>query len=164
MVRERGIETTSVSDIMADAGMTNGGFYKHFENKDALVAAAVRAAFDEMIALMESRLGSEQAFAEYQAFYLSEGHVAAPGVGCPVAALSGDVARAHAAVKEEFGVGVRRTLSVIASSMPDEHSRAVAARELAMMAGAVMIARASDPETARMVLAAAGGRTREVGT
>ena len=47
--------------IMADAGMTNGGFYKHFGSKDALVAAAVRAAFDDMIAAMEARLGGSDA-------------------------------------------------------------------------------------------------------
>lgn len=160
LVRERGIESTSVSDVMTDAGMTNGGFYKHFESKDALVAAALREAFDEMVALMESRLGSEDALAEYEGFYLSEGHVASPGMGCPVAALSGDVARAPAALKAEFGAGVRRTISTIAASLPgsDQDKKiAEATRKLAMMAGAVVIARASDPGTARAVLGAAAG-------
>ena len=159
-MRERGIETTSVSDVMTDAGMTNGGFYKHFENKDALVTAALRTAFDDMMALMEARLGSADALADYERFYLSEGHVASPGMGCPVAALSGDVARAPAALKAEFAAGVRRTVSTIADSLQGsaEDRKAAATRKLALMAGAVLIARASDRETAKAVLSAAASQ------
>ena len=101
-MRERGIEATSVSDVMADAGMTNGGFYKHFDSKDALVTAALRAAFDDMIAIMDARLDAPDVLPAYQDFYLSKGHVAAPGAGCPVAALSGDVARAPEALNAGY--------------------------------------------------------------
>ena len=43
LVRERGIEGTSVSDVMSDAGLTNGGFYRHFETREALLVAAIEA-------------------------------------------------------------------------------------------------------------------------
>ncbi len=157
LIRERGIETTSVSDVMTDAGMTIGGFYKHFDSKDALAEAALRSAFDEMIGVMTSRLGAEAALADYQSFYLSEGHVGSPGIGCPVAALSGDVARGPASLKAEFGAGVRRTIATLVDSMPGTADERVAAatRRLALLAGAVLIARASDPDTGRAVLSAA---------
>ena len=159
LVRERGVETTSVADVMSDAGLTNGGFYRHFENKDALMEAAVQAAFDQMVSAMESRLdenGPQSGLADYQSYYLSEGHVGSPGVGCPVAALGGDIARAPAALKAAYGAGVRRTMATLAKTMQgsDQKRRASAARKLAMLAGAVVIARASDPETARTVLEA----------
>ncbi len=49
MLRERGIEGTSVADLMQAVGLTHGGFYRHFESKDALVAEAAEAAFAEKL-------------------------------------------------------------------------------------------------------------------
>jgi TetR/AcrR family transcriptional repressor of nem operon len=79
-----------------------------------------------------------------------------PGRGCPIAALGGDVARGATALKARFGAGARRIIGLLARDLPgsEKARRARAARQLAMMAGAIMIARASDPETARDVLAA----------
>ena len=46
LFRERGIDAVSVGDVMARVGMTAGGFYRHFENKEALAAEACAAAFE----------------------------------------------------------------------------------------------------------------------
>ena len=159
LVRERGVETTSVADVMTDAGLTNGGFYRHFETKEALMEAAIQAAFDQMVSGMEDWLrktGPEAGLTDYQNYYLSNGHVDSPGVGCPVAALGGDIARAPDVLKVAYGAGVNRTIEALAKTMhgTDQKRRASAARKLAMLAGAVVIARASDPETARTVLEA----------
>ncbi|MBT8476236.1 MAG: TetR/AcrR family transcriptional regulator, partial [Alphaproteobacteria bacterium] len=54
LFRERGIETTSVADVMKAAGLTHGGFYRHFASKDALVAAAFRHAVDEVLSVVEA--------------------------------------------------------------------------------------------------------------
>ena len=159
LVRARGVEGASVNDVMNDAGLTHGGFYKHFESKDALLAAALERAFEETASMLESQLGGAEAAArstEFKSFYLSDGHVASPAIGCPIAALSGDIARGTSALKTRFGKGVRRIVDLMArgSSGSERVARARATRQLAMMAGAVMIARASDPDTARDVLAA----------
>ena len=159
LVRQKGIDTTSVAEVMADAGLTNGGFYRHFDTKEAMIAAALGSAFDELLAVAEhtyETLGIEKAAAGYENFYLSDAHVNDAGNGCPIAALAGDVARSPAAVKSEFGSGVRRMSETFARAMREKghDAQATAVRRLAMMAGAVMIARASDPETAKMVLAA----------
>src|SRR5262249_59434992 len=54
LFREKGLESTSVADVMSDAGLTHGGFYRHFENKDALVVAALQTPFDDISSNLES--------------------------------------------------------------------------------------------------------------
>lgn len=159
LARERGVEGASVNDVMKDAGLTHGGFYKHFESKDALLAAALDRAFADIAAMLDAQIsdgGAAAGGAAFQAYYLSDGHVANPAIGCPIAALGGDVARGAAALKAHFGAGVRRIVDLLArgKSGADQARRIRATRDLAMMAGAVMIARASDPGTAREVLEA----------
>ena len=168
LVRERGLEGTGVADVMRDAGLTHGGFYRHFDDKDALVAAALEASFDDILARLDATPadgaaadhatpdGAAPVGADFRAFYLSEGHVERPGIGCPVAALGGEVARGAAALRTAFGAGVRRMIAALARGTPGTtpDARARASRELAMLVGALMIARASDPATAREVLTA----------
>jgi TetR/AcrR family transcriptional repressor of nem operon len=159
LVRERGLESTSVADVMSEAGLTHGGFYRHFDTKDSLSAAALQSAFGQIQSELASRLETTEpgaAVAGFHAHYLSEGHVSNPGIGCPIAALAGEVGRASETLKTAFGCGVNRLITQLAMGMPGSESkrRAKATRELAMLAGAVMIARASDPETARAVLSA----------
>ena len=162
LVRQNGVEGASVNDVMKDAGLTHGGFYKHFESKDALLVAALDSAFSEIAEMLGPALAEEAAAAksaDFQSFYLSDGHVASPAIGCPVAALSGDIGRAAEPLKARFGAGVKRIVGLLArgASGSDRTKRARATRQLAMMAGAVMIARASDPDTARDVLTACRG-------
>jgi TetR/AcrR family transcriptional repressor of nem operon len=161
LLRERGIENTSVADVMGEAGMKNGGFYRHFDSKEALVDAAIRAAFSQMVGFVEGRMAEispAEVASRYREYYLSAAHVAGPGNGCPVAALSGDVARAPDDLKASFGEGVNQMVNTLAKGMPGEgpEQRQRAIREFAMMAGAVAIARACDPETALAVLSACG--------
>jgi TetR/AcrR family transcriptional repressor of nem operon len=159
LMRQHGVEGASVNDVMTHAGLTHGGFYKHFGSKDDLLAAALDRAFDdiaEMIGPDPTPAEAPARLAAFQAFYLSDAHVATPAAGCPIAALGNDVARAATALKTQFGAGVRRVIALLArgaaGSARTQQLRAT--RKLAMMAGAVMIARASDPDTARAVLAA----------
>ena len=157
--RERGVEGASVNDVMKDAGMTHGGFYKHFGSKDDLLAAALDEAFDEISRLLRPDLPAGEAASVapgFQDYYLSDGHMTWPGRGCPIAAVGGDVARGPTALKARFGAGVGRIVGLLARGLPGSEAarRARATRQLAMMAGAIMIARASDPDTAREVLSA----------
>ena len=155
LLRERGLAGASVDDVMKAAGMTHGGFYKHFDSKEALVEAAMDAAFAEFTDALE-RGDPQQAAAAYRARYLSDGHKNHPGVGCPVAAVGQEIGRAADGLKAAFGAGVRRTAAALARTMKGSaHAKEAAAfRELSMLVGAIVIARASDPKTARDVLAA----------
>lgn len=157
--RERGIEGTSVGDVMSAANRTHGGFYRHFQSKEDLLVAALGSAFASMLGDMESALGDTppgQVLSEFLRGYASPGHVADVAGGCPVAALSNDVLRSGEAVRAEFGRGARAMIAAISSHLegPETEREAQAARAFAMAAGAVMIARASDPATAALVLEA----------
>src|SRR5262249_41242681 len=93
LLRERGLAGASVGDVMKAAGMTHGGFYKHFDSKQALVEAAMGAAFAEFTDALE-RGDPQQAVAAYRARYLSDGHKNHPGLACPVAAVGQEIGRA----------------------------------------------------------------------
>src|ERR1700761_7367242 len=86
LLRERGLNGASVDEVMKAAGLTHGGFYKHFDSKGALIEAAIGAALDGFAEPLE-RGEPERAVAAYRALYLSEGHKNHPGIGCPVASL-----------------------------------------------------------------------------
>ena len=159
LMRERGIRETSVADAMQEAGMTHGGFYRHFETKDALVAEALRSAFDEFAIPLELRQQAEPAetvAAEYKSLYLSEPHVQNPGQGCPMPALGSELSRQPEQVRQAFAAGLGRVITALAECQagPPALRRAAAAREVAMLVGAVLLARASDPAMAAEVLAA----------
>jgi TetR/AcrR family transcriptional repressor of nem operon len=159
LMRKHGIETTSVNDVMKKAGLTHGGFYRHFDSKEALVSAALEDAFNEVVQAIEEfyrARGPRDGAEGYSQHYLSEGHMKHPELGCPIAALSMDVARSAASLKSEFGMGFGRVVDKFAQagSGTAEENRMAALRKIAMLAGAVMIARASDPKTAAEVLAA----------
>lgn len=160
LFRERGIEKTSVGDVMKAAKRTHGGFYRHFDSKDDLLSAAMQGAFSDMADMVTARFeeiteprARRAAFSDY---YLSDDHLAGIADGCPAAALSGDVARSTAAHKAAFGAGVRAIVDALAEAMEgsDSEKRAAAARSFAQQLGAVAIARASDPDTAKFILSA----------
>jgi TetR/AcrR family transcriptional repressor of nem operon len=159
LMRKQGIETTSVQDVMKKAKLTHGGFYRHFDSKESLVGAAVEDAFDEVVSTIEESyrtLGAKDGSEKYYEHYLSEGHVKHPELGCPIAALSMDVARSTVSVKGAFAEGFGRVVDDLAKAEDGtaEDRRGAAIRKIAMLAGAVMIARASGDKMAGEVLAA----------
>lgn len=157
LFRSKGIERTAVADVMNDAGLTHGGFYRHFDTKDALMDCALATAFEEMVETIETALAGAQPQTPdqlFRDFYLRDDHVQHPALGCPVAALGGEIARAPGETRTAFSVGVRAMLSVIARGQDGHADQAKAARTLATAVGAIIIARASDEATADMILAA----------
>ena len=89
LFRERGVPGVSVADVMAEVGLTHGGFYKQFASKDALVAEAVGQAFTEQA----DQLAASSGRAAFLDSYLSAAHRDDPGHGCPSAGFGGDLAR-----------------------------------------------------------------------
>jgi len=159
LLRENGLENTSVADVMQAAGLTHGGFYRHFETKTALVESAIQSAFSQMTELIEQNLGDKPPAIGRQMlhdYYLSEKHLGHPGSGCPVATLAGDIARAEADLKTVFGQGVEQMLRAVAlcHTGAQEARETAAIRDFARLVGAAVIARACDPEIAQTVLAA----------
>jgi len=90
-IREQGTDGPGVAEIMREAGLTHGGFYKHFGSRDELVAEAARRSYDEAErAVGDLLVGTEDPLRAFVGWYLSEAHRDDPGTGCPVVALGGD--------------------------------------------------------------------------
>ena len=148
MLRGRGVDRTSVIELMRVAGLTHGGFYRHFKSKDDLVAQSTRNIFRALIVKFEARSakdGPKAALAAYVDDYLAGRHVTTPEEGCPVAAFGAEAARESRIVREAFAEGMEQMLSLIAEGMscPKEQRRARAAELHALLAGAVVMARAA---------------------
>jgi TetR/AcrR family transcriptional repressor of nem operon len=163
-VRAKGPEGVGVAEIMAEAGLTHGGFYAHFPNKEALVVAAIEEAFGQSsrrFGRMTQGLAPAEALAAFVDLYVTPEHRAHPERGCPVAGLSSELPRQGAPVREAYERGVRSLVGRIAAWLPEgaKDRDSLAASIVAEMAGTVALSRAiSDDEEAERLLAAA--RTR----
>lgn len=110
LFRERGYDGVSVADLMAAAGFTHGGFYKHFGSKADLIAEAAALSFSRAVA----NLAGVDA-AQFVEAYLSRPHRDSLGTGCTLAALSGDAARQPEEIKKAFAEGIENQLAILAS-------------------------------------------------
>lgn len=136
-IRRTRIAETSLSDIMAGAGLTHGGFYKHFRNKQQLVTEALEAAGDitaEQIRAIRLREGRDAAIASC----LSPAHRDAPTPTCPMAALGSEATRAERETKAAATHIIEKMVSALAEN-PD--SRGDAMIDYATMVGAMTLAR-----------------------
>jgi AcrR family transcriptional regulator len=97
-IRAEGLNGAAVSAVMKDAGLTHGGFYKHFENKDDLLLESLREGFreieDTLVHAAEQSPRGE-AWKAVVETYLSLELCEHPERGCPLAALSPELARAE---------------------------------------------------------------------
>jgi TetR/AcrR family transcriptional regulator, transcriptional repressor for nem operon len=152
LFREHGIKGISVSDLMAAAGLTHGGFYGHFESKDALAAEACAWAFQHSVERWNKRVaGQDSAESGRTALveaYLSATSRANPGTSCPTTALAGDVARENpdAPVRAAFASGIEGLMRVLASleqTGSTAADRCAALADFSTMVGALMLARAT---------------------
>jgi TetR/AcrR family transcriptional repressor of nem operon len=155
-VRARGPEGVGVAEIMAEAGLTHGGFYAHFPNKEALVVAAIEEAFGQSARRFSRMLDGKTGAQSLDAFvdaYVAMEHRANPSGGCPIAALAGDLPRQAQPVREAYERGVRGVIRRLEGWLPEDR-RHLAPSLLAEMAGAVSLSRAiSDEAGAAQLLA-----------
>ncbi|WP_328609391.1 TetR family transcriptional regulator [Amycolatopsis sp. NBC_00345] len=148
LFRERGIAAVSVPELMAAAGLTHGGFYRHFESKDALAATAVTAAFDGRSAQIEQVAADHEddPAAARRIFlddYLSVAHRDSAGDGCPNAGLATEVARLpeDSEIRTAYTDGLHRMASAIGKVGTGDEGEALV--ELSTLVGAMVLARAA---------------------
>jgi TetR/AcrR family transcriptional repressor of nem operon len=143
-LRENGISGVGIPALMKAAGLTHGGFYTHFRDRDALVEEAIRAAASET----SSGVFSEaKTLGETLALYLSLAHVEHPEQGCVVAALAAESPRQPKAVRRVFAEAVRGLIAHVDKKLYGKAMRTAsdaALRLTATMVGAVVLARAVD--------------------
>jgi TetR/AcrR family transcriptional repressor of nem operon len=145
LFRERGIGAVSVPELMAAAGLTHGGFYRHFESKEALAATAVTAAFASQIEQIaaDNQDDPESARRIFLDDYLSVAHRDSAGDGCPNAGLAAEVARLpeESDIRTAFTAGLRQMVSAIGTVGAGEEGDALV--ELSTLVGAMVLARAT---------------------
>ena len=158
-IRESGTEAPGVAEIMQAAGLTHGGFYKHFGSRDELVAEAAERAFDASSRRTAEALeGAEDPLAAFADFYLSAEHRDGAADGCAVAGLGPDAARGDERIRARFEAGVQSYLARLEDMLGSRDDAVVA---LSSMVGALLLARAvEDPELSDELLA--GVRERVV--
>jgi TetR/AcrR family transcriptional regulator, transcriptional repressor for nem operon len=134
-MRESGTAAPGVAEIMQAAGLTHGGFYKHFGSREDLVAEAVERAFSD-----NSRASARfETLEEYADWYLSPAHRDRPATGCGVAAFSADAARDGERVRAAYAAQVERYLGRLEAWTG---SRDTALQALALLTGGLQTARA----------------------
>ena len=150
--REQGIVATGLNDLMKAAGLTHGGFYKHFESKDQLVAEATAAAMDNLLEGMAAYPTSNAAVAAY----LSTRHRDNPASGCPLAALGSELARSDKRAREAATAGFVRLVDILSGKAGTADARQRALVAAATMIGAVTMSRVvTDPGLSAEILSAA---------
>ena len=154
MIRGRGLAETGVADVMAEAGLTHGGFYRHFDSKEALAAAAVEAAFDHMRARLEAITAKAPPGKGLEALidtYLTEAHRDQPQHGCVMASVGLEAQRAGGVVQTAYEDGIARLLALFtaqvrAPTRRQQQDRAQAV--LSMLVGGLLLARALQHDAA----------------
>ena len=138
--RERGIVATGLAALMQTAGLTHGGFYKHFESKDQVVAEACA----EAVRVLLEKLEDAPSKGSVLESYLSIRHRDDPATGCPLAALGSELARSDDKTRAAATEGFLRLVDVLAwksGSVPPEVARRRALVAVSTMIGAVTMSR-----------------------
>jgi TetR/AcrR family transcriptional repressor of nem operon len=142
LFRERGYDGVGVAELMAAAGLTHGGFYKHFKSKADLMAQAAAEGLAQ-----SATMASDTDITSFVNHYLSREHRDAPGNGCTMAALCGDAARQPESIKSVFAVGIERQLAVLDTNQDADEDAKTRARttlisNMAQAVGALVLSRA----------------------
>ena len=145
-IRRHGYAGVGVADVMKEAGLTHGGFYAHFDSRDAMLVEALERAGREsgeaVTRALERRAAKGvSAFRALVEAYLGDEHLGSLETGCPVAALACDMPRQSDAVREASAVRVRRLVAGVRSALPHA-SRATASVVAGTLVGTLQLARA----------------------
>jgi TetR/AcrR family transcriptional repressor of nem operon len=151
--REQGLDGISIADLMKEAGLTVGGFYKHFTSRDELVAEALERALRD-IEPWETAIST----APRQAMrtYLSETHRDDVSTGCAVASLGNDVSRSTDDARDIYTNQVKRVFDVLAKASLAEDGASKRAQAFLIYSaciGSITLSRAvSDPKLSKQIL------------
>jgi TetR/AcrR family transcriptional regulator, transcriptional repressor for nem operon len=159
--RKDGLDGVGIAELMKAAGLTVGGFYKHFKSRDALVAEAVGSALGVWKRQVDAAAsgGPPVTYESLVDDYLSEAHRNHPGTGCPVGALAGDIARSDKRTRALVTRQIRNSIELVATLIRGTNEkdkgtvRSHAVLTYCALVGAIGVARAvSDEQLSRQIL------------
>jgi TetR/AcrR family transcriptional repressor of nem operon len=153
MFRRSGLDGVSVPGLMKEAGLTHGGFYAHFDSKDALIAEAIQTALSGTArSLSEMAEGADGSIAAVVDEYVSAGHRDSAERGCAIAAIGPEAARAGPEVAAALTAGIHESAARLRNALGLSNDGVLAL--YAGMIGAIVLARAcsSDREFSDHIL------------
>jgi TetR/AcrR family transcriptional regulator, transcriptional repressor for nem operon len=157
--RQNGLAETGLNDLMQAAGLTHGGFYKHFESKNQLVGEAVRRSFEQTFAAMESSAEGKTPEASLSTLvtkYLSTSHRDRIGEACPLSSLGTELRRADKHTGDPATECLKAVISLVAEQItdvsPDEAKKRAQAIVAAMVGGVVLSRIANNAHLSEMIL------------
>jgi TetR/AcrR family transcriptional regulator, transcriptional repressor for nem operon len=145
--RANGITDSGLAAVMKSAGLTHGGFYKHFESKDQLVTEAIERSFDEILGLLQSSTEGKSPDAALETIvhqYLSASLRDDVENSCPLSAMGTELRRADESTNEIVVDGMQRLISLIAQQITDVPPRQAKVRArgiVSAMVGGIVLAR-----------------------
>ena len=163
--RKDGIGSTGVAGLMADAGLTHGGFYAHFKSKDDLVREALAASLsDTRDALQDeaerARKRGDDVLEAMIHHYLRPAHREKLEAGCAIAALAPEIARQDQAIRGIVETAVGDIVSLIASELSpnatDQAAKETAWAIFGLMVGTLQLARLTPSASAAAAILSAG--------
>ena len=149
--RQEGLAGVGIAELMKEAGLTVGGFYKHFDSRDDLVAEAVSSAFGGWKRRVDAAAsgGPAVSLAKLIDEYLNEAHRDNPGTGCAFSALAPEIARSDKRTRAVTSEQVRNDIQLIATLFPGEGQRTARSQAIltfSALVGAMSLARAVSDE------------------
>ncbi len=158
-IREDGLVGLSIADVMTEAGLTQGGFYKHFASREALLVEALEAALDGGPADTRGKN-----LATVVRAYLSRRHRDEPGAGCALGALASEAGRSQVALRAAVTQQVEHKIDQVQRLLGGEGARADALLVLSALVGGIGLARAvSDKALSDEILRCVGDRLLDRG-
>ena len=146
-LREKGAHGIGVADLMKDAGLTHGGFYAHFDSREALVIEAFAHAMDrstERWRKLAEQTPPEKRLATIVDSYLTPLHRDDPGHGCAVPTLGAEIARESPKTRRAFAAKLEQMIEMLATQIPDVPRKAARKQAMAIlstMMGTLVLAR-----------------------
>ena len=157
MFLRQGIAAVGMRDLMSSANLTQGGFYRHFESKEQLIAEANAAAADRLFARLATRIANQppaEALQTIISLYLNQSEDKENTYLCPLAMIGVELSHCNQQIRDGAISSFERLVQVIANLLPHRHDNLVRAGGIvSTMVGAVMLANiASDSATAQAIL------------
>ncbi len=147
--RKDGAAASGVAGIMAEAGLTNGAFYAHFESKESLLQETLADTMADRRAQLERDIGVGSSIEDAIRWYLNKPHFEEGEEGCPSAALLPEIGRQSESTRKAYEDGLLSFVSALAAYLPDPGAASSKQRAMAifsLLVGTLQIARAVTDE------------------